>query len=69
MRLGKVCISHSYIVDLDNQDMVDEAKDCFYEDICNAIKYDEIYGDIKVVEAPEAKESDIPEFLLTSPTE
>jgi hypothetical protein len=63
MKLGRVVIDLGYVVDLDNQDMVDEAKDCFYEDISNAIKYNEIGGMMEVIDAPNANEGDIPEFL------
>ena len=64
MRLGRVCIEHSYIVDLDNQDMVDEAKDALFTDIMSAHNYQELGQMIKVVNAPDADEGDIPEFLM-----
>lgn len=64
MRLGRVCINHSYVVDLDNPDMVQEAKDCLYEDLMNAYKYNEFGDNIDVVEDKTASEEDIPEFLL-----
>lgn len=63
MKLGRVQISHSYIVDLDNKEMVSEAKDCLYEDLMNSVKYDTLYGEIEAVKAPDADEGDIPEFL------
>jgi hypothetical protein len=44
--------------------MIQRAKECFYEDIMDAYKYDEVFDMIDIVEAPEAAESDIPEFLL-----
>lgn len=61
--LGRVRISHSYIVDMSNKDMVQEAKDCLYEDLMNAYKYDELAGWIDVEEDKNAKESDIADFL------
>jgi hypothetical protein len=64
MKLGKVKIQLEYVVDLDNQDMVDYAKIAIYEDVMNAIKYDEIHNYIEVIEDKTAKESDIPEFLI-----
>ena len=64
MRMGKVIISAEYFVDLDNNGMVDEAKECLYEDIMNAVKHEELHNYIEVEPAPEANESDIPEFLL-----
>jgi hypothetical protein len=54
----------SYVVDLDNQDMVEEAKQCLYEDMCNAVKYEEMAANIEVCSDKKLKESDIPEFLL-----
>jgi hypothetical protein len=64
MKLGKIVLDLSYVVDLNDQDMVDQAKECIYEDIMNAYKYNEIHNYIEVIESPESKESDIPEFLL-----
>ena len=63
MRLGKIYISTSYVVDLDNESMVDEAKTCMFEDITNAVKYDELASYIKVKEDISLSEADIPEFL------
>lgn len=63
-RLGRVQVSMSYVVDLDNQDMVDEAKECLVEDLMNMYKYNEEYSNIEVVEDKKAKIGDIPEFLL-----
>ena len=62
-RLGRVIIRCSYIVDLENEDMISEAKDCIYEDIMNAVKFDELQNYIEVVEDKTAKVSDIPDFL------
>ena len=54
-----------YVVDLDNEEMIDEAKNALYEDLMSAYKYDEIYNNIDVTEEDKSlKESDIPEFLL-----
>jgi hypothetical protein len=64
MRLGKVTIGHSYVVDLDNQEMVDEAKDCLAEDMMNAVKYNEIGANLHVDPAPDADPGDIPDFLM-----
>jgi hypothetical protein len=63
-RLGRVTYSVNYVVDLDNKDMVDEAKQCVFEDVMNAVKYDEVTNWINVEDAPDADPSDIPEFLL-----
>ena len=66
-RLGRVSFTISYVVDLDNTDMVDEAKQCVFEDVMNAVKYDEVPDCIKIEQDPTANQQDIPEFLL--PTE
>ena len=64
MRLGRVTYSASYVVDLDNQAMVDEAFDSVLEDITNAVKLNEVYDGIKISEADKTlKPSDIPSFL------
>jgi len=63
-RLGRVTYSASYVVDLNNKAMVDEAFDCVLEDITNAVKLNEVYDGIKISEADETlKPSDIPSFL------
>ena len=65
MKLGKVKFETEYVVDLDNEDMIDEAKNALYEDLMNVYKYNELYNHIEVTEQDETlKESDIPEFLL-----
>jgi hypothetical protein len=61
--LGKVVISMGYVVDLDNQTMVEEAKVCLLEDINDAFKYNELQDHIEIIKDSKAKESDIPEFL------
>jgi hypothetical protein len=64
MKLGKVGINYSYVVDLENETMVDEAKDCVYEDIMNAFKYNELGNHIGIIEnKDQLSEEDIPEFL------
>lgn len=69
MRLGKVYISAQYVVDLDNESMVDDAKICIAEDIVNAVKYNELESYIKVEEDNSLFEADIPEFLIGDGTE
>jgi hypothetical protein len=61
MRLGKVSFKSEYIVDLDNEDMVQHAKDAIVEDLESAVRYG---SSCNVEEAPEASEGDIAEFLL-----
>ena len=63
MKLGKVYISHQYVVDLDDDRMVAEAKGCMLEDIMNAAKYDELSTWVKVEGNDSLLEADIPDFL------
>lgn len=63
-KLGRVEFKIGYVVDLDNENAVAEAKQCVFEDVMNAVKYDEVIEYIKVVPDPTAKAEDIPEFLL-----
>jgi hypothetical protein len=63
-RLGRIEFKISYVVDLENENMVDEARQCVYEDVMNAVKYDEVAENIDVVEDTTATTEDIPEFLL-----
>jgi hypothetical protein len=63
MRLGRVVI-HGYTVDLDNEEMVEHAKTALYEDIMNAVKFNEVGNYIYIEkERPVLKAEDIPEFL------
>jgi hypothetical protein len=62
MRTGRIVI-YSYVVDLDNEEMVERAKTCAYEDIMNAVKYNEVGNLLSVEEAAGLDPSDIPEFL------
>ena len=62
-RLGRVFFTIDYVVDLDNKDMVAEAKQCVFEDVMNAVKNDELVANIKVTADPSANPNDIPEFL------
>lgn len=65
MRLGKITLDFEYVVDLDNEEMVERAKNCLYEDIMNSSKYGELFDYItEGKEDPALKESDIPEFLI-----
>ena len=42
MRLGKVEINYGYVVDLDDEEMVDHAKESIFQDMFNAYKYDNV---------------------------
>lgn len=64
MRLGKVKIEIEYVVDLDNDDMVSEAKNAIYEDLMNAVKYNELFNHIEVTDEDKTlKKEDIAGFL------
>ena len=64
-RLGRIAFDLGYVVDLDNNEMVDEAKECVLEDIRNASKFGELDQYLEIQPAPDnATEADIPEFLI-----
>lgn len=63
-RYGRVFFEISYVVDLDNRDMVDDAKQCVFEDVMSAVTNDEVAECIKIKPDATASEADIPEFLL-----
>lgn len=63
-KMVKLIIDLGYVVPENDQEMINEAKSCFYEDLMSFYKYNEVFDAIKVVEAPKATEKDIPEFLL-----
>jgi hypothetical protein len=68
MKYKRVTLDLYYVVRAGDDDMIQHAKDCLYEDIMSAYKTDALYDCIRVVDAPEATESDIPEFLLEEET-
>lgn len=64
MRLGRVEMCISYVVDLDDQNMVDHAKESLMEDVTEAVLRDGLDGWVKIVDArPGDTEADIEEFL------
>jgi len=62
-RLGRIMIAHHYVVDLNNELMIQEAKNALFEDLMNAVKYDELGDWIDTQEDPNAREEEIAEFL------
>lgn len=62
--MGRVHVNGFYVVDLDDPDMIEHAKDALYEDLMNAIKYNQLYEWIEPVEDKTMVEEDICEFLL-----
>ena len=73
MRLGIVIVEHGYVVDLDNEEMVEQAICCVYEDLLQAYKSNEIEHWIGKNEAvrfnPAFSEDDIPSFLTEDDVE
>lgn len=63
MRLGKVKFELSLVVDLDNQEMVDYAKDCIYADLLDIFQYNTADKNMSLQEDSSLKESDIPDFV------
>ena len=67
MRIGKVRldVKFEYVVDLDNRDMVSQAKDCLFEDLQSLHRETEWAFDELIVEEESwnLSESNIPDFL------
>lgn len=63
MRLGKVIFYNYYVVDLDDEDMVEEAKELLCEDIYDGVKYDELGNYIETAEDALLSERDIHPIL------
>jgi len=61
MRLGRVEFNIGYVVDLDNEDMVEHAKQSVMDDIDSAQRHGCIIG---IEKEGDYSENDIPEFLL-----
>jgi len=65
MRLGKVTIDVGYVVDLEDPDMVAHAVDSLYEDVLDAVKYNELGNWIHIGDYDSTlSEADIPSFLI-----
>ncbi len=62
-RLGVVMLRMRYVVDLDNEDMVSEAKQCLFEDITSMLNADELFDVITVEPDDTATWEDVPDFL------
>jgi len=54
-KLFKVCVSHHYIC---KENQIDETKQAFFDDLDNRV-----FENIEVIEAPDASENDIPDFI------
>jgi hypothetical protein len=60
----RVILDLGYVIHAGDDQMEQHAKESIYEDIMNLIKYNEVFDAITIIDAPDAKEEDIPEFLL-----
>jgi hypothetical protein len=65
-KIGRVYFCLEYFVDLNDNDMVEHAKDSLFEDIHSLVKYQEVYECIGVQESPEHNYDDIADFLKES---
>lgn len=63
-RMGLVRFELSYAVDLNDEAMVDHAKECLYEDIMSMVKHDETFNGIQVIENSDISYDEIPDFLI-----
>jgi hypothetical protein len=63
-KFKRVVLDLHYVVRDGDEEMERHAMTSLYEDIMSLVKYNELYDAITVIDAPEAKEEDIPEFLL-----
>lgn len=67
MRIGKVMLSFCAVVDIDNPEMVERAKDMIIDDITYAVvKDDSIANFIYIVEDPTLTEQDLDSLLTES---
>jgi hypothetical protein len=64
MKYKRLIIDLGYVVRAGDDQMEQRAKECFYEDIMSMAKHDLLFDAIDIVDAPDAIEADIPEFLL-----
>jgi hypothetical protein len=63
--LARLVIDLSYVVDVNDPDMIEHARSAIYEDVYNLIKTDELAEAITLQDVdPTLTEEDIPEFLL-----
>ncbi len=63
MRLGRVFIKIGYVVDLDNEDMVDHAKDRITQNLGEGLDYPNFDALFGIEEDAQYVWEDIPEFI------
>jgi hypothetical protein len=62
-KFKRVILDLGYVVRDGDEEMERQAMISIYEDIMCLVKHDEVYDAITVIDAPDAREEDIPEFL------
>lgn len=64
-KLGRVVFELGYVVDLNDSDMIDHARDCLLDDLMYIYKEYETASHIRIVpdDDGELRVSDIPDFL------
>lgn len=63
--LAKITIDLGYVVDINDPDMIEQARNAFYEDIMSMVKYGELGDAIEIGEPdPTLTTDDIPAFLF-----
>jgi hypothetical protein len=67
-RFGRVIFAMTYVVDMDDAKMIANAKDYLFEDICNAVKYEEM-DQFDVIEDKTLRKKDISTIFLIEETE
>ena len=60
----RICLTPDYVVPADDADMIEDAKTSLIEDVCNAVKMDEIGTWVGTRPAWFGSEGDVPSFLL-----
>ena len=72
-RIGTVTLSRQYVVDLDDEDMVQQAKECIYEDLVQLLVknagLEEFYEALDVKPDETLTEDDIDDYLAESAEE
>lgn len=63
-KLGRVSFECGYVVDLNNKEMIEAAKEAVMDDIQCAFNNRELSVYIEVKPAPDADAGDIPDFLI-----
>lgn len=72
-RVGTVTLSRQYVVDLDDEDMVQQAKECIYEDLAQLLVknpgLEDFYEAFDVKPDETLTEDDIDDYLAESAEE